>query len=150
MRLMITILSALAFVALGFFFFILVRGYLAAPEGGMVVSGAGGGTAATPVAEVSLSTEAEEGKSLFKQNCSACHKLNGALVGPALAGVNEKYAGEEEWLHSWIKNAPAMIKKGDPKAVALYEEWNKQQMQAFPQLSDEEIDNILAYIGEAG
>ena len=42
-----------------------------------------------------------KGKSLFNANCAACHKLNKNLVGPALAGVSEKY--EKDWLYTWIK-----------------------------------------------
>ena len=37
-----------------------------------------------------------KGKSLFNMNCAACHKLNKRAVGPALAGVSQKY--EKEWL----------------------------------------------------
>ena len=84
-----------------------------------------------------------KGKSLFNANCAACHKLNKNLIGPALAGVSAKY--EKEWLYSWIKNSSAMIKAGDDRAVAIWEEYNKAAMNAFPQLSDMDIDNILAY-----
>ena len=84
-----------------------------------------------------------KGKSLFNANCAACHKLNKNLVGPKLSGVSDKY--EKEWLYTWIKNSSAMIKSGDERAVAIYEEWNKVAMNAFPQLSNEDIDNILAY-----
>ena len=38
-----------------------------------------------------------------------------------------------------------MIKSGDEQAVAIYEEYNKVAMNSFPQLSNEDIDNILAY-----
>ena len=38
-----------------------------------------------------------------------------------------------------------MVKSGDAQAVAIYEEYNKSVMTAFPQLSNEDIDNILAY-----
>ena len=85
----------------------------------------------------------DKGKSLFNMNCAACHKLNKRAVGPALAGVSQKY--EKEWLYSWIKNSMAMVKSGDAQAVAIYEEYNKSVMTAFPQLSNEDIDNILAY-----
>jgi len=85
----------------------------------------------------------DKGKSLFNMNCAACHKLNKRAVGPALAGVSQKY--EKEWLYAWIKNSMAMVKAGDPQAVAIYEEYNKSVMTAFPQLSNEDIDNILAY-----
>ena len=85
----------------------------------------------------------DKGKSLFNRNCAACHKLNKRAVGPALAGVSQKY--EKEWLYAWIKNSMSMVKAGDPQAVAIYEEYNKSVMTAFPQLSNEDIDNILAY-----
>ena len=84
-----------------------------------------------------------KGKSLFNANCASCHKLNKKLIGPALRGVSAKY--EKEWLYSWIKNSAAMIKSGDEQAVAIYEEYNKVAMNSFPQLSNEDIDNILAY-----
>ena len=84
-----------------------------------------------------------KGKALFNANCAACHKLNKNLIGPALAGVSAKY--EKEWLYKWIKNSNAMIKSGDERAVAIWEEWNKAAMNAFPQLSNMDIDNILAY-----
>ncbi|MDB2672634.1 c-type cytochrome [Flavobacteriaceae bacterium] len=83
------------------------------------------------------------GKKLFNANCAACHKLNKKAVGPALKGVSAKY--DKEWLYSWIKNSSAMIKSGDAQAVAIWEEYNKTAMTAFPLLSNTDIDNILAY-----
>ena len=83
------------------------------------------------------------GKKLFNANCAACHKLNKRAVGPALKGVSSKY--DKEWLYSWIKNSTAMVKSGDAQAVAIYEEYNKSVMTSFPQLSNEDIDNIIAY-----
>ena len=80
---------------------------------------------------------------MYNANCAACHKLNKKLIGPALKGVSAKY--DKEWLYSWIKNSAALIKSGDEQAVAIYEEYNKVAMNAFPQLSNEDIDNILAY-----
>jgi mono/diheme cytochrome c family protein len=87
--------------------------------------------------------DVQAGKKLFNANCAACHKLNKKAVGPALKGVSAKY--EREWLYSWIKNSAAMIKDGDPQAVAVWEEYNKVAMNAFPLLSNADIDNILAY-----
>ncbi len=100
------------------------------------------------VLSVALNTSAQEpdiakGKSLYNANCASCHKLNKKLIGPALKGVSAKY--DKEWLYAWIKNSAAMIKAGDEQAVAIYEEYNKVAMNAFPQLSNEDIDNILAY-----
>jgi len=87
--------------------------------------------------------DVQKGKALFNANCAACHKLNKRAVGPALAGVSAKY--DKEWLYSWIKNSTAMVKSGDAQAVAIFEEYNGSVMTSFPQLSNEDIDNILAY-----
>ena len=38
-----------------------------------------------------------------------------------------------------------MIKDGDPQAVAIWEEYNQAVMTNYPQFSNEQIDNILAY-----
>jgi len=85
----------------------------------------------------------QEGKALFNTHCAACHKVNRKAIGPALAGASERY--DRQWLYSWIRNSSAVIASGDPIAVALFEEYNQSVMTAFPQLSDEDIDNILAY-----
>lgn len=89
--------------------------------------------------------DASKGESLFKQHCSSCHKVDAKLVGPALKGIDQKYANDKEWLYKWIKNNQALIKAGDPKAVALYNENGKQQMNVFSFLTDADVDDIIAY-----
>ncbi|WP_411030060.1 c-type cytochrome [Spongiimicrobium sp. 3-5] len=90
-----------------------------------------------------------KGKSLFNQNCAACHALNRKMTGPALANVASRLAADEgldtEWLYAWIKNSPGMIKSGDAYAVKIYAEYNQAAMTAFPTLSNTDIDDILAY-----
>jgi mono/diheme cytochrome c family protein len=83
---------------------------------------------------------------LFNANCAACHKLDAKATGPALRGIAAKY--EMAWLYKWIKNSSELIKSGDPQAVKVYEENNKAVMSAFPQLSNADIDNIIAYTSE--
>ena len=90
--------------------------------------------------------DAAAGKALFNSNCAACHKLDGKSTGPALRGVVNKHS--KSWLYEWVRNSSAMIKSGDPEAVKVFEENNKQVMTAFPQLSNADIDNILAYTSE--
>lgn len=87
-----------------------------------------------------------KGKSLFNTNCAACHKLDKRMTGPALAGVTNHRS--REWLQKWIRNSAGLIKSGDKDAVAIYEEFNKIPMTPFPQLSDQDIDDILAYTAE--
>ncbi|MDX1701224.1 MAG: cytochrome c, partial [Melioribacteraceae bacterium] len=92
------------------------------------------------------------GKALFNTNCAACHNLDRKMVGPALRNVEARLYEDEgldrEWLYSWIRNSAAMIKAGDPYAVKIYEEYNQAAMTAFPQLSDEDLNNILAYTAQ--
>jgi len=83
------------------------------------------------------------GKALFKANCASCHKLYKKRTGPALFEVGDKY--DQEWLYSWIKNSQAVVKSGDAQAVKIFEEYNGSVMTAFPQLSNGDIDNIIAY-----
>ena len=93
-----------------------------------------------------LAQDPAKGKEIFNANCAACHKLDKKSTGPALRGVADKY--DKEWLHHWIKDSPGMIKSGDATAVKVFEENGKVPMTAFPQLSEEDIDNILAYTSE--
>ena len=84
------------------------------------------------------------GKSLFNSNCAACHKLDKKMTGPALRGVVDRI-DDKDWLYSWIRNSAKMVKSGDPYAVKIFAEYNSTAMTAFPQFSDADIDNILAY-----
>jgi mono/diheme cytochrome c family protein len=83
------------------------------------------------------------GKALFNSQCAACHKLDSKGTGPALRGVTARHA--KEWFYPWIKNSSAMIKSGDPDAVKLWEEYKPSVMTSFPNLTNQDIDNILAY-----
>ncbi|MEZ0005315.1 mono/diheme cytochrome c family protein [Flavobacterium sp. 28YEA47A] len=102
--------------------------------------------AAAAAAPAAGAGDAAAGKALFNANCAACHKLDAKMTGPALRGVTERH--DKKWLHAWIKDSQAMIKAGDAAAVKVFNENNKSVMTAFPQLSDADIDNILAYTSE--
>ena len=89
---------------------------------------------------------AQDGEKLFKSYCAACHSAgSNMLVGPGLAGVEERY--DKEWLYKWIKNSQELIKSGDAQAVEVFEKYNKILMPAQP-VNNEEIDAILAYVKE--
>jgi len=51
-------------------------------------------------------------------------------------------------MYSWIRNSASLIKSGDDYSNKIYAEYNGSAMTAFPQLSDSEIDNILAYTAQ--
>ena len=92
------------------------------------------------------SGDAAKGKEIFNTLCAACHKLDSKSIGPALRGVTERR--DNDWLHRWIHNSSELISSGDATAVALYNEFNQVAMPPFPQLSDADIDNILAYASQ--
>ncbi|MFL0354133.1 cytochrome c3 family protein [Xanthomarina sp. GH4-25] len=93
-----------------------------------------------------------KGKSLFNANCAACHKLDKKMTGPALRHIEQKLADEQgldrAWLAAWIRNSSSVIKSGDAYAAKIYDEYGGAAMTAFPQLSDQDISDILAYTAE--
>ncbi|MDB2613057.1 c-type cytochrome [Flavobacteriaceae bacterium] len=93
-----------------------------------------------------------KGKSLFNTNCAACHNLDKKMTGPALRGVEARLANDEgldrNWLNSWIRNSSALIKSGDAYANKIYAEYNGAAMTAFPQFSDQDLSDILAYTAQ--
>lgn len=90
---------------------------------------------------------AEEGKQLFNARCASCHNVNKVLVGPALSGVGERHS--EDWIIKFVHSSSAVIQSGDPKAIALYEQYNKVAMPDHNDLTPENIKGILAYIKSA-
>jgi cytochrome c2 len=88
------------------------------------------------------------GEALFLSNCAACHKsdMKGDLTGPALGGVLERWNYDTASLRLFIRNSQLLIDNGHPYANALYESWDKLPMTKFPDLSDEDIGNLLLFI----
>ncbi|WP_298221309.1 c-type cytochrome [Flavobacterium sp.] len=101
---------------------------------------------AAPAAAATGGGDAVKGKELFNTNCAACHKLDAKSTGPALRGVAGKH--DMAWIYKWVHNSSEMIKSGDAAAVKLFAENNNAVMTAFPQLSEADIDNIIAYTSE--
>ena len=98
--------------------------------------------------QISSAQDVELGENLFSSNCASCHYYgprDKKLVGPGLGEHTlDKYS--KEWLYSWIRNSAEFIKSGDEQAIAVYEEYNKAAMSAFTYLTDDDLDNILAYL----
>jgi mono/diheme cytochrome c family protein len=84
------------------------------------------------------------GDALFKNNCAQCHAVNDKVVGPALAGIAKRRS--IAWLVPWVKNSSKVIATGDEYAVKLFADNGKQQMPAFPQLSDKDIKDIVLWV----
>jgi mono/diheme cytochrome c family protein len=88
---------------------------------------------------------APDGKALFMSNCASCHNPLKDATGPALKGADSRVPSKE-WLYKWVHNSASVIASGDKYANDLYNKWGKTAMTAFPQLSNEEIDAIFAYV----
>jgi mono/diheme cytochrome c family protein len=83
------------------------------------------------------------GDVLFKNNCAQCHAVSERVVGPALAGLTTRR--RIGWVVSWVKNSSKVVASGDEYAVKLFDDYGKQQMPSFPQLSDKDIKDIVLW-----
>lgn len=87
----------------------------------------------------------ETGKEIYNKLCASCHSLsNKELLGPGFNGLSERRS--EEWLIKWIRDSQGLIATGDEEAVKLLEEYNGVPMPGFPQLTDEEIREFIAFV----
>ncbi|MFO1462595.1 MAG: multicopper oxidase domain-containing protein [bacterium] len=86
------------------------------------------------------------GAKLFKtKTCVTCHTIGqGKRIGPDLKGLFARR--DEAWLRKYIPDATKATKE-DPIAMQLKAEY-KTQMPKLP-LTDEELNQILAYLKEA-
>jgi mono/diheme cytochrome c family protein len=92
--------------------------------------------------------DAAKGETLFKNNCAQCHApTDERVVGPGLKGASARH--DFAWLSKWVRNSQAVIASGDPYAVKIYNEYSKAQMTSFPNLSDDDIKGIFAYVDKA-
>lgn len=92
----------------------------------------------------SVNVSAQDGATLFKQKCSACHKIGeGKFVGPDLKDVTTRRS--EEWLLKWTKSSTSLIASGDKDAIAIYNEFNKMAMVDFD-LPDADIKAIFSFV----
>ncbi len=85
------------------------------------------------------------GEALFNGNCKSCHRVKQKLVGPALAGVQDRVPSIG-WILEWVKNPAKKIASGDEYANKIYNEYSKSQMTAFTSYTDAQILSILAYV----
>lgn len=84
-----------------------------------------------------------EGQRLFEENCKACHGIDKASVGPALRHIGKER--ERQWIYDVVRNPDAL------KDDSLYQSILKEtplRMTKFPDLTDEEIDQIVEYVSQ--
>ena len=86
-----------------------------------------------------------EGQKLFQTNCSSCHKVDSKLIGPPLNEALEQWDGDKEAMYLWVKNWSEAVEAGHPRAIEV-QDYDPSAMTLFPQLTDEDIDKIFAYV----
>ncbi|MBL7711553.1 MAG: cytochrome c [Chitinophagaceae bacterium] len=101
------------------------------------------GTANEQQGATASATRAED---LFAAKCGMCHDFKEDKIGPALAGVQQRWGNDKAKLKSFVRNAQEYIASGDPYAVALYQKWNESAMPSFTGLSEEELDLLIEYL----
>ncbi|ADX68435.1 c-type cytochrome [Weeksella virosa] len=96
--------------------------------------------------------DAANGYDLFQTNCTACHQIDGEMIGPEMRNVVQRVQEQAglgtDWLHAWIKDNKALRESGDKYANEIFAKYNNQEMLAFPGLSEADIDDILAYTSD--
>lgn len=87
------------------------------------------------------------GGKLFTQNCQSCHALKRDIAAPGLHGVTKRGPwGNRKNLYRWVRNPASFVADTqDPYLKRLLAGYG-YMMQAFPELTDEEIDAIIEYI----
>lgn len=93
---------------------------------------------------LSISIQAQDGESLFKSTCAACHRTTSKkLIGPGLANIDAKRSFE--WFEKFVTSSQILINSGDEDAVNIFNEYNQIIMpnQAF---SDAEMKAVFEYI----
>jgi mono/diheme cytochrome c family protein len=90
-------------------------------------------------------TDAAKGEAIFKAKCTACHKIDTRMTGPAL-GPQLTEETDDAYLTKWIQNNQALIAAKNPKAVKIFNEFNQAGMTVFAELSDADVGNVITYI----
>ena len=83
--------------------------------------------------------DAAKGKSIYTANCMACHGVAGDGNGPAAVALNPKpksFADPAFWAGRTDEALTTTIRAGKPGTA----------MAPFPQLKDEDIANLTAYL----
>ena len=91
--------------------------------------------------------DANAGRQTFNSGCVACHAVGRRVIGPDLRDIDKQRS--QAWLIKFIHSPQGMQKAGDTAAVALFKEYSPNLMLdngSVPNLSDNDIKNVIAYI----
>lgn len=95
-------------------------------------------------ATINAAPPAEDGKAIFALRCATCHNINKAVLGPALAGIDERRS--MDWIVSFVQSSQTLIKSGDQQAVEVFAKFNSIPMPDHNDLTSQNIKDIVSYI----
>lgn len=84
------------------------------------------------------------GKTIFTTNCASCHALGKTVLGSDLAYISQRR--DRRWLYEFIWNNKVVLAAGDRLANCIYLQYNKTQMNNFPNLTTSDLDGLFNYI----
>ncbi len=96
--------------------------------------------------EEAISTDSaaiERGRISFTEKCAGCHNFLQDGIGPQLAGITSQ--NSVDWIKNFIRDPKKAIESGDTTAQKLFKQY-KAIMPSFDNVTDEEIDALIAYI----
>lgn len=93
------------------------------------------------------SQDAALGEQLFKVQCAACHAPNKKIIGPPLNEALGNWGDDKEAMYTWVRNWQEAVDAGYPRALEVVD-YDASAMNFFPQLTNEDLDNIWAYIDD--
>jgi mono/diheme cytochrome c family protein len=105
-----------------------------------------------PLPENPQLTALDKGKVLFQDNCATCHAIGKNGTGPDLAHVMKRlipslYKGKFglDHFYEFTRN-PAKVMAHEVYYRCLKNKFGGAMMNAFPDLTNEDLDNLYAYI----
>ena len=84
-----------------------------------------------------------KGQALFQQRCASCHNFKQQGIGPNLSGVTK--LASRDWLVKFITNSQQLVKSGDKRAVAVFNQF-KVPMPSNPDFTSQEMTALLSFI----
>jgi cytochrome c2 len=94
-------------------------------------------------------TDGGDAKKIFNQRCTACHTFGkGVKVGPDLKGVAARRT--RAWFLEFVRSSQKVIESGDPIAASLFEQFKRQRMPDWLDLTDGQLGAIFDWLAANG
>jgi protein SCO1/2 len=84
----------------------------------------------------------QQGESLFRTRCSACHRFGSDTVGPDLMNVTQRR--DREWLKRWLKEPDRMLAEKDPLALEMKKVYKIDMPNLH--LNDLDVEKLISFM----